>query len=173
VTKCFVKYWLQAKFQMKWEDKVYDYVWSSELRTKPEYKDSWWIICKCGNIQILGEDANKSEWHTWRNQKYIKLRECLLLFSTKSLYSRLISKNLKIKIYRTVILPVVLYGCETWSLTLRKEHRLRVFKKRVLRRIFGTKREEDGSWRKMWHPTTNFMQTRSVISKTGGRTHVQ
>jgi hypothetical protein len=50
---------------------------------------------------------------------------------------------------KTVILPVVLYGCETWSLTLRKEHRLRVFENRVLRRIFGPKREEDSSWRKL------------------------
>jgi hypothetical protein len=65
------------------------------------------------------------------------------------LSSHLISKNLKIKIYKTVILPVVLYGCETWSLTLRVEHRLRVFENRVLRRIFGPKREEDGSWRKL------------------------
>jgi hypothetical protein len=61
----------------------------------------------------------------------------------------LISKNLKIKIYKTVILPVVLYGCGTWSLTLREEHRLRVFENRVLRKIFGPKREEDGSWRKL------------------------
>jgi hypothetical protein len=58
-------------------------------------------------------------------------------------------KNLKIKIYRTVILPVVLYGYETWSLTLREERRLRVFENRVLRRIFGPKREEDASWRKL------------------------
>jgi hypothetical protein len=65
------------------------------------------------------------------------------------LSSRLISKNLKIKIYKAVILPVVLYGCETWSLTLREERRLRVFENRVLRRIFGPKREEDGSWRKL------------------------
>jgi hypothetical protein len=56
------------------------------------------------------------------------------------LSSRLISKNLKIKIYKTVILPVVLYGCETWSLTLREEYRLSVFENRVLRRIFGPKR---------------------------------
>jgi hypothetical protein len=56
---------------------------------------------------------------------------------------RLISKNLKIKIHKTVILPVVLYGYETWSLTLRQEHRLRVFENKVLRRIFGPKREED------------------------------
>jgi hypothetical protein len=64
------------------------------------------------------------------------------------LSSRLISKNLKIKIYRTVILPVVLYGCETWSITLREEHRQKVFENRVLR-IFGPKREEDGSRRKL------------------------
>jgi hypothetical protein len=65
------------------------------------------------------------------------------------LSSRLISKNLKIKIHKTVILPVVLYGCETLSLTLREEHRLRVFENRVLRRIFGPKREEDGSLGKL------------------------
>jgi hypothetical protein len=53
------------------------------------------------------------------------------------LSSRLISKNVKIKIYKTVILSVVLYGCETWSFTLREGHRLRVFETRVLRRIFG------------------------------------
>jgi hypothetical protein len=53
----------------------------------------------------------------------------------------LLSKKLKIKIYR-IILPVVLYGCETWSLTLRDERRLRVFENRVLRRVFGPKRDE-------------------------------
>ena len=58
------------------------------------------------------------------------------------LSSSLLSKNLKIKIYRTIILPVVLYGCKTWSLTLRDERRLRVFENRVLRRIFGPKRDE-------------------------------
>jgi len=61
-----------------------------------------------------------------------------------------LSKNIKIKIYRTIILPVILYGCETWSLTLREQHRLRVFENRVLRRIFGTKRDEvAGEWRKL------------------------
>jgi len=58
------------------------------------------------------------------------------------LSSSLLSKNYKIKIYRIIILPVVLYGCETWSLTLREECRLRVFEMRVLRRIFGPKRDE-------------------------------
>jgi hypothetical protein len=54
----------------------------------------------------------------------------------------LIPKNLKVKIYRNITLPVVLYGCETWSLTLREERRLRVFENRRLRRIFGPKRDE-------------------------------
>ena len=54
----------------------------------------------------------------------------------------LLSKNFKIKIYRTVILPVVFYGCVTWSLTLREERRLRVFENRALRRILGPKRDE-------------------------------
>ena len=68
----------------------------------------------------------------------------------KLLSSRLLSKNLKIKIYRTIILPVVLYGCESWSLTLREERRLRVFENGVLRRIFGRKRDEvTGEWRKL------------------------
>jgi hypothetical protein len=58
------------------------------------------------------------------------------------LSSRLLSRNLKVKIYKTIILPVVLYGCETWSLTLREEHRLRMFENRVLRRIFGPTRDE-------------------------------
>jgi hypothetical protein len=56
----------------------------------------------------------------------------------------------KVKIYKTIILPVVLYGCETWSLTLREEHRLRVFENRILRRIFGPNRDEvTGEWRKL------------------------
>ena len=66
------------------------------------------------------------------------------------LSSSLLSKKLKIKIYRTIILPVVLYGCETWSLTLREERRLRVFENGVLRRVSGpTKDEITGEWRKL------------------------
>jgi hypothetical protein len=62
----------------------------------------------------------------------------------------MIPKKVKIKVYRTIILPVVLYGCETWSLTLRKECRLRVFENRVLRSIFGPKRDEvTGEWRRL------------------------
>jgi hypothetical protein len=66
------------------------------------------------------------------------------------LSSRLLSKNTNIRVYRTVVLPVVLYGCETWSLTLREEQRLGVFENRVLRRIFEPKRDEaTGEWRRL------------------------
>jgi len=66
------------------------------------------------------------------------------------LSSRLLTKNLKIKIYRTKILSVVLYGCETWSLTLREERKPRVFENKVLRRIFGPRRDEvTREWRRM------------------------
>jgi len=66
----------------------------------------------------------------------------LLSFGAEPLSPRLLAKNLKIKIYRTIILLVVLYGCETWSLTLREERKLRVFGNMVLRRIFGPRRDE-------------------------------
>ena len=72
------------------------------------------------------------------------------------LSSRLQSKTLKIKVYRIIILLVVLYGCETWSLTLRKERKLRVFENRVLRRIFGPRRDEvAGEWRRLHNEELN------------------
>jgi hypothetical protein len=65
-------------------------------------------------------------------------------------YSGLLCRNVKVKIYKTTILPVILYGCKTWSLTLREEYRLRLFEDRVLRRIFGSNRDEvTGEWRKL------------------------
>jgi hypothetical protein len=72
-------------------------------------------------------------------------------FSVQNLLSsRLLSKNIEIRICKNIILSVVLYGRETWSLTLREEHRLRVFENRVLRRIFGPKIDEmTGEWRKL------------------------
>ena len=70
--------------------------------------------------------------------------------------SMLLSKNLKIKIYRTIILPVVLYGCETWVLTLREERKLRVFENMVLRRIFGPRRHKvTGEWRRLHNEELN------------------
>jgi hypothetical protein len=68
------------------------------------------------------------------------------------LSSRLLSRNVKVKIYRTTILPFALHGCKTWSLTLREEHRLGTFENKVLRRIFGPKRDEEtGEWKRRLH----------------------
>jgi len=74
------------------------------------------------------------------------------------LSTSLLSKNLNINIYRNIILPLVLYGCETWSLALRQERRLRVFENRVLRRILGPKRDEiTGEWRKLHNEELNVL----------------
>jgi hypothetical protein len=73
-----------------------------------------------------------------------------LPFSPEHLSSRVVCKNVKVKIYRNIILSVALYGCETWSLILREKNRLRVFEIRVLRRILGQKSDEvTGGWRKL------------------------
>jgi hypothetical protein len=62
-----------------------------------------------------------------------------------------VSRNVKVKIYKTIILAVVLFGCETWSVTLQEEHRLRVYENRVLRRLCGPKRDKVmGKWRKLF-----------------------
>ena len=71
----------------------------------------------------------------------------------------LLTKNLKIKIFGTIILPVVVYGCETWSLTLKEVRRLWVFENRVFRRIFGAKRE----WRKLHNEELNDLHSSPSI----------
>jgi hypothetical protein len=82
----------------------------------------------------------------WRKTHIEEFR----VFMPPIIFRVFISKNTKIKIYRTIILPVVLYVCETWSLTLREEQRLRMFENRVPRRIFGLKRDEvTGEWRRL------------------------
>jgi hypothetical protein len=87
------------------------------------------------------------------------------------LSSRLLSRNLKVKIYKTVILPVVFYGCKTWSPTLRERHRLVVFEKRALRRIYILKRDEvTGEWRKMHNEDLhNFYSSSNIIRKIKSR----
>ena len=81
------------------------------------------------------------------------------------LSSSLLSKNLKVKIYRAIILPVILYGCETWSVTLREERRLRVFEDSVLRIIFGLRREEvRGERRKLSNEEQNNLYCIYTIS---------
>jgi hypothetical protein len=80
------------------------------------------------------------------------------------------SKNLKIRLYKTIILPVVLYGCETWFLTLREEHRPRVFENRVLRRIFGPKRDEvTREWRKLHNKELHDLYSSPSIIRKSSR----
>jgi len=81
----------------------------------------------------------------------------LLSVGAESFSSILLSKHLKINIYRNIIFQVF-YGYETWSLTLKEERRLRVFENRVLRRIFGPKREEvTGEWRKLHNKELKYL----------------
>jgi hypothetical protein len=78
--------------------------------------------------------------------------------------SRQLSKNVKVRIYKTIILPVVLCGCETWSLTVREEHKLRAFENRVLRRIFGPKRDGVmGGWRKLHNKELHNLYSLPII----------
>jgi hypothetical protein len=82
--------------------------------------------------------------------------ECLPSFGAEYFVFQVDIQKHKIRVYRTVVLPVVLYGCKTWSLTLREEQRLRVFENRVLRRIFGPKRDETtGKWRRLHNEELN------------------
>ena len=92
-------------------------------------------------FKYLGTTLNKNSIQEEIKSR-LKLGNACYYLVQDLLSSSLLSKKLKIKIYRTIILPVFLYGCETWSLTLREERRLRVFQNRVLRKVFGPKRDE-------------------------------
>jgi hypothetical protein len=82
----------------------------------------------------------------------------------------LLSRNVKVKIYKTIILPIVLYGCQTWSLTLREEHRLRLFENRVLMRIFGPKRDDlTGEWRKLHNEELHILYSPNIIRQIKSR----
>ena len=93
-------------------------------------------------LKYLGTNLRNQNSIQEEINRRLKLGNACYYSVQNLLSSSWLSKKLKIKIYRIIILPVVLYGCETWSLTLREERRLRVFENRVLRRIFGPKRDE-------------------------------
>jgi hypothetical protein len=83
----------------------------------------------------LEKNLKESKFYSGRNEEQIAVRQCLLFENV--LFVSLLSKYLKVTVYKIILLPVDVYGCETWSLILREESRLRVFENRVLRRIFG------------------------------------
>ena len=122
-------------------------------------------IC-CRFLNILQAESRRSQNDFDRLRESIRpkfrlpVNVCLKLY----IIYLLLSKNLKIKIYRTIILPVVLYRCETWSLTLREERKLRVSENMVLRRIFGPRRDEvTGEWRRLHNEKLNDLYTSSNI----------
>jgi hypothetical protein len=95
-------------------------------------------------------DSNKSKFDSGEIKRRLNSINACYYSVHKLLSSRQLSKNIKIRIYKATTLPVVLYGCEAWSLILGEEHGLRVFKNRVLRRTSGQKRDEMmGGWRKL------------------------
>ncbi|KAJ4427027.1 hypothetical protein ANN_26826 [Periplaneta americana] len=116
-----------------------------------DYVDRWWLaVCDPQRVRVL-QPAHRSlgahrpygvpaqpQWRHQPGQVTLCSRRCLL------------SKNLKVRMYKTVLLPAVLHGCETWTLALREEQKLRAFENKVLRKIFGAKRDEvTGEWGKL------------------------
>jgi hypothetical protein len=96
----------------------------------------------CRLCDLKTKNVNKSTFIKAEIKSRLKLGNACYYSVQNLLSSRLLSKNIKIKIFKTTILSVVLYGCEAWSLTLREERRLKVSENRVLRRMFGPKRDE-------------------------------
>ena len=94
--------------------------------------------------------------YSGRNYEQIEVRECLLSFGAETFVFHFAIQHLKIKIHRTIIFPLLLYGCETRSLTSREERRLWVFEKMMLTRIFEPYRDEiTGEWRKLHNEELN------------------
>jgi hypothetical protein len=120
------------------KDEVYDHVSLYELRTEPKYEELMNHLKMWQNSSSWGDtnqndihDEIKSRLNSW-NASYHLVQNLLVTYQKKK-----------------IIFLVVLYGCKTWSLNLKEEHRMRVFENSMLRKIFGPKREEDGSWRKL------------------------
>jgi hypothetical protein len=111
---------------------------------------------KVAKFKYLGSSLTDQNWIYDEIRSRLNSRNAFYHAVQNLLSSHPLSRNVKIKTYKTIILPVVLYGCETWSLTLREEHRSRIFENRVLRRIFGPKRDEvTGGWSKLLNEELN------------------
>ena len=130
----------------------------SECRTKSQYKDWQQPLWKGGTVQIFGNKLNRSKFYSGRFWKSRLKTGNNCYHSAQNLLSSSLLKNLKTKIYRNIILPVFLYGWETWSLTLREKRRLRESGNRVFRKIFGPMRDEvTREWRKLHNEELNDM----------------
>jgi hypothetical protein len=105
---------------------------------------------------VIFKECNCSCWTEAETKSRLKLNNACYYSVQNLLSSRFLIKNLKIETYRIIIFPVVLYGCEAWSLTLREERRLNAFENRVLMKVFGPKRYEvTGEWRKLHNEELN------------------
>ena len=108
------------------------------------------IIEKVNKFKYLGAYVTSKNEVTEEIKSRLASGNACFYSVQKLLTSRLISRKLKLKIYRTVILPVILYGCESWSTTVADEQKLRVFENKILRKIYGPKRDEmTGEWRRL------------------------
>jgi len=130
-----------------------DILMSGTCRAHKKWKNGKWHGVR---IYLLYYSILAQYSIQWEIKSWLKSGKACCHSVQNLLPSSLLTKNLNIKIYRTIILPVVLYGCETSSLTLREERKVRVFENRVLRRIFGPKRDEvTGEWRKLHNEEFN------------------
>jgi hypothetical protein len=118
------------------------------------------IVNRSFEVQIFGNNINRSNTGRYYEQT---IQGMLPTIRFSPLTSRLLSRKVKVNIYKTIILPVVLYGCEICSLTLREDHTLRVFENRVLRRIFGPKRDEVTEWRKLHNEELHILYSSTNI----------
>jgi len=119
---------------------------SSPCTYNNTYIVSYYILCSLTDQNSIAEEIKSR----------LRPGNACYHSAQKLLSSRLLSKNIKIKIFRNIILPVVLYGCETWSLTLREERKSRRFENMVLRRIFGPRTDEvTGEWRRLHNEELN------------------
>jgi hypothetical protein len=134
------------------------------MQNKLGYKNWKQIICKYVTVQYLGMTATNPTLIQEEIKRRLNSGHACYHLVQNLLPSCLLLKNVKVRIYKTIILPVVLYGCETWSLTVREEHKLRVFQNRVLR-IFGAKRGGvTGGWGKLYNEELhNLYSSPSII----------
>jgi len=128
----------------------------SECKAKSQFKIDNSSFERVEEFKYLGTNLTNQNSIQEESKSRLKSGNACYHSVQTLLSSSLLSKNLKIEIYRTIILLVVLYGCETWSLTLREECRVRVSESRVLRRIFGPKRDKiTREWRRLHNEELN------------------